>query len=96
MTQTLHAHDPDERDALYRQTLKVAAANDKAARALAYRMKLVQNDLIVDVKKDSTQRPVQSNQQQQQQGSRSGGKSGNKKEKAEGNSAADAVEIIDD
>lgn len=57
-------------------------------------MKLVQNDLIVDVKKDSTQRPVQFNQQQQ--GSKSGGKGGNKKEKADGSSAADAVEVIDD
>lgn len=43
----------DDRDALYERALKVADANSLAARKLAYRMRLIQNDLIVDARKDS-------------------------------------------
>lgn len=68
---------PDERDVLYEHAIKVAKDNDRSTRAMTYRIKLIQHDLIVDVKKDSTAPPPpQQKEQGQQQGSgktRSGG-----------------------
>ena len=73
---------------MYQYALQVAAENDRSSRALAYRIRLIQDEVIVDAKRDSTS-PQQSQQQSQQQqgnhqtqpGSGKGSKGGSKKEK---------------
>ena len=42
---------------LYQHALKLADQNSRASRAVSYRMRLIQSDLIVDAKKNSTQAP---------------------------------------
>lgn len=51
--QTVVSYEPDKRDVLYERALKVADANALSAQKLTYRMRLIQNELIVDARKDS-------------------------------------------
>merc|ERR1712093_963713 len=60
------AHLPDERQTVYDKALLVAKETERSNRAMAWRMKLIQNDLIVDARKDSTVQPPQHQQGQQQ------------------------------
>lgn len=60
--QTVVAHNPDSRDKLYEHALQVAEDSARSSSAVAWRMKLIQADLIVDPKKDSTQRQHQQRQ----------------------------------
>lgn len=65
--QIVVAYLPDERQEVYGKALQLAKENEKANRAMAWRMKLIQNDLIVDAKKDSTSQAPGENVQQQAQ-----------------------------
>lgn len=46
---------------LYQHALKLAEQNARSSKAVSYRMKLIQADLVVDPKKNSTQPPPPQN-----------------------------------
>lgn len=85
------AHTPDERATLFDHTLRTVNDNDATARAMAWRMKLIQADIIVDAKKDST--PQHNGQQQQGNHQKGGGQKGGNTKKSDKHATSRSVDM---
>lgn len=88
--QTIVAHEPDSRQILYDKALKAADINALTAQKLTYRMRLIQNELIVDARKDSA-KPQGGEKAQKQKAEQHGGSDNQQAEQGQQEEETNAV-----